>query len=98
MIKDLDIFAKVGKATAHEEYVEFEVRNNQLYTNDESFVFNGILSVEFLKVLFFHYYSAHSIMGNFFMLQYLSNLVSVPIYIEIMNRWDIVSHPIKPDA
>lgn len=50
VIKDLDIFAKVGKATAHEEYVEFEVRNNQLYTNDESFVFNGILSVEFLKV------------------------------------------------
>ncbi|KAI6658203.1 Transposable element P transposase [Oopsacas minuta] len=49
VIKDLDIFAKVGKATAHDEYVPFELKNSQLYIRDESFLFDGILSVEFVK-------------------------------------------------
>ncbi len=33
MIKDLDIFAKVGKATAHDEYIEFEVKDDKVYVN-----------------------------------------------------------------
>ena len=31
VIRYLDIFAKVGKATAYDEYVEFELKDNKIY-------------------------------------------------------------------
>lgn len=30
VIKDLDIFDLVGKATAHDEYIEFEIKSNKV--------------------------------------------------------------------
>ena len=33
LIKDLDIFSRVGKAAAHDEFVEFELKNNKIYVN-----------------------------------------------------------------
>jgi hypothetical protein len=33
VIKDLDIFARAGKANAHDEYVEFELKDNKVYIN-----------------------------------------------------------------
>ena len=33
VVKHLDIFSKVGKATAYDEYVEFEFKNNKIYVN-----------------------------------------------------------------
>ena len=31
IVKDLDIFSKVGKATAYDEYVEFEFKDGKVY-------------------------------------------------------------------
>ena len=31
IVKDLDIFSKVGKATAYNEYIEFELKNGKIY-------------------------------------------------------------------
>ena len=34
VIKDLDIFAKVGKAAAHDEFVEFEIKDGKLFVKN----------------------------------------------------------------
>lgn len=34
ILKNLDIFATVGKATAYDEYVEFELKNDKIYHNN----------------------------------------------------------------
>lgn len=31
VVRKLDVFAKVGKATAFDEFIEFEVRNNKVF-------------------------------------------------------------------
>jgi hypothetical protein len=31
VIRNLDIYSKVGKATAYDEYIEFEFKNNKIY-------------------------------------------------------------------
>ena len=49
-VPSLDIFAKVGKAAAHDEIVPFSVGNGQLHVSGESSDFGGTLSVEFSKV------------------------------------------------
>ena len=36
IIKDLDIYAKVGKAEAYDEYIEFEIRNRQVYYKNKN--------------------------------------------------------------
>ena len=36
IIRNLDIYAKVGKAEAYDEYVEFEIRNKQVYYKNKS--------------------------------------------------------------
>lgn len=33
VVKHLDIYSKVGKATAYDEFVEFELKNNKVYLN-----------------------------------------------------------------
>jgi len=35
VVKGLDIFSKVGKATAHDEFVEFELKDDMIYVNGE---------------------------------------------------------------
>ena len=36
VIKNLDIYAKVGKAEAYDEYIEFEIRNRQVYYKNKN--------------------------------------------------------------
>ena len=36
IIRNLDIFAKVGKAEAYDEYIEFEIRNKNVYYKNKS--------------------------------------------------------------
>jgi hypothetical protein len=49
---DLDIYERVGRAVAHDEYVEFEVKDGKiLYAGDESEITAGKMRVEFVKVL-----------------------------------------------
>ena len=48
---DLDIFERVGRGVAFDEYVEFEVREGKiLYEGDESEITAGKMRVEFIKV------------------------------------------------
>ena len=50
IIPNLDIFARVGKAAAHDEVTRFKILNGQLLVQEESSPFKGTLSVEFSKV------------------------------------------------
>ena len=48
---DLDIFDRVGRGIAHDEYIEFEVKDQKiLYEGDESELTMGQMRVEFIKV------------------------------------------------
>lgn len=54
VIKDLDIFAKVGKAAAHDEYIQAELRDDKVYVNGEEApsafeAKNKLLRVRFVK-------------------------------------------------
>jgi len=47
---DLDVFERVGRGVAHDEYIEFEVKDGKiLYENDESEISAGKIRVEFIK-------------------------------------------------
>lgn len=50
VVKDLDIFDRVGHSTAHDEIVSFSIRRGKLSVQGEVSTFNGKLSVEFVKV------------------------------------------------
>lgn len=50
MVSNLDIFAQVGRGTAHDEYVYFVVRRGKIYFKDEvSDVRNNLVRLEFIK-------------------------------------------------
>lgn len=50
MIDELDIFANVGRVTAHDEYVPFQIKNNRLVVKGRSSAFSGKLKVTFKKI------------------------------------------------
>lgn len=50
MIDELDIFANVGRVTAHDEYVPFQIKNNRLVVKGRSSAFSGKLKVTFRKI------------------------------------------------
>ena len=50
VVKNLDIFSKVGKAMAHDEYIPFTISDDMLEVLGEKSPFHGSLSIEFLKV------------------------------------------------
>lgn len=50
VVSNLDIFAKVGKAMAHDEVTKFTIENGQLVVGDQVSDFDGTLTVEFSKV------------------------------------------------
>lgn len=59
VIQGLDIYEKVGRAVAHDEYVPFTIVDNQLHINGETLPFTGSVYVEFVKVsrrdlMFYH--------------------------------------------
>ena len=33
IVRHLDVYSKVGKATAYDEYIEFELKNNKIFMN-----------------------------------------------------------------
>ncbi|TMW50691.1 hypothetical protein DOY81_004215 [Sarcophaga bullata] len=50
VVSNLDIFAQVGRGTAHDEYVYFTVSNGKLYyKGDASDVRNNMVRLEFIK-------------------------------------------------
>ena len=50
VVSNLDIYAKVGKAIAHDEVTRFTIENGQLLVGDQVSDFEGTLTVEFSKV------------------------------------------------
>lgn len=54
VIKDLDIFSKTGKAIAHDEYIEFELKNDKIIVNKSEAPLayepkNKLLKLKFVK-------------------------------------------------
>ncbi|KAA0713825.1 Malectin [Triplophysa tibetana] len=49
VVKDLDIFDRVGHSTAHDEIVPLSVKRGKLSVHGEVSTFNGKLAVEFVK-------------------------------------------------
>lgn len=49
IVSDLDIFAKVGKGVAHDEYIPFQIKGNKLSVNGEESNHDGKIKVEFIK-------------------------------------------------
>ena len=61
---DLDIFERVGRGVAHDEYVQFEVIDGKiLYAGDETEITGGKMRVEFIKVC--HIIVVHCILNMF---------------------------------
>lgn len=56
VVSNLDIFAKVGKAIAHDEVTRFTIENGQLLVGDQVSDFDGTLTVEFSKVKVYNTY------------------------------------------
>ncbi|XP_028822092.1 malectin-like [Denticeps clupeoides] len=49
VVKDLDIFERVGHSTAHDEIVAFSIKRGKLSVQGEVSTFNAKLTVEFVK-------------------------------------------------
>jgi len=50
ILSDLDIYEKVGRGVAHDEYIEFEIEGDRiLYEGEESEISAGKIRVEFIK-------------------------------------------------
>uniref|UniRef100_A0A671Q3R1 Malectin n=1 Tax=Sinocyclocheilus anshuiensis TaxID=1608454 RepID=A0A671Q3R1_9TELE len=49
VVKDLDIFDRVGHSTAHDEIVPFSIKRGKLSVHGEVSTFNGKLTAEFVK-------------------------------------------------
>lgn len=50
VVKDLDIYAKVGRGVAHDERVAFQVRQKKIIIEGKSYPFNAEIRVDFVKV------------------------------------------------
>ena len=50
LIDELDIFAKVGRATAHDEYIPFQIQNGRLVVKSRSSSYSGLLKVTFQRL------------------------------------------------
>ncbi|CAF1094137.1 unnamed protein product [Rotaria sp. Silwood1] len=50
IIDELDIFEKVGRATAHDEYIPFQIKNNRLVINGRSTSYSGKLKITFQRI------------------------------------------------
>lgn len=51
VVTDLDIFERVGRGIAHDEYIPFKVQGGKLiYNDEESDILAGKIRVEFIKV------------------------------------------------
>ena len=51
VVQQLDIYDKVGKGVAHDEYIPFTVNKGQILVGQELIRFPGILHTKFVKVI-----------------------------------------------
>lgn len=50
VVKDLDIFDRVGHSTAHDEIIAISIKKGKLSVQGEVSTFTGKLNIEFVKV------------------------------------------------
>jgi hypothetical protein len=50
VVKDLDIFQRVGRGIAHDEKIPFQIRQNKMIIKGKSQEFSNKIHVEFIKV------------------------------------------------
>ena len=51
VVENLDIFSRVGRGSAHDEYVPFNIKGNKLTVASEtSKIIGSKMAVEFIKV------------------------------------------------
>jgi len=50
VIKDLDIYDRVGYGVAHDEYIPFSIKNGNIRVGSHTSPFSGTFFVEFVKV------------------------------------------------
>lgn len=50
LIDELDIFAKVGRSSAHDEYFPFQIKNGRLVVKGRSSSYSGLLKVTFQRI------------------------------------------------
>ena len=50
VLEELDIFANVGRATAHDEYIPFQIKNGRLVVKTRSSSYAGKLKVTFQRL------------------------------------------------
>lgn len=53
VVKDLDIFDRVGHSTAHDEIIPMSIKKGKLSVQGEVSTFTGKLHIEFVKVIRF---------------------------------------------
>lgn len=53
VVKDLDIFDRVGHSTAHDEIIPMSIKKGKLSVQGEVSTFTGKLHIEFVKVIGF---------------------------------------------
>lgn len=51
VVKDLDIFDRVGHSTAHDEIIPMSIKKGKLSVQGEVSTFTGKLHIEFVKVI-----------------------------------------------
>ena len=80
---DLDVFERVGRGVAHDEYIDFEVKDGKiLYEGDESEISAGKIRVKFIKSYF------SNLQTELFQIQ--------PVQITILNlKFDFTAHNSK---
>ena len=59
VLENLDIFSKAGIAMAHDEYIPFRISGDELFIGGEELVYDGKITVEFLKVSNYKLYVIH---------------------------------------
>lgn len=65
VISSLDIYSKVGKATAYDEYVEFEFKNGKVYVEVKNQIFFSFVKYNKKhKMFFWSYWILCSIMND----------------------------------
>jgi hypothetical protein len=91
---DLDIFERVGRGVAFDEYVEFEVKDGKiLYEGDESEITAGKMRVEFIKVFFtFRFFDGKKIRREFWISLMKSFEPSVHVVNNIAIRFQFIAH------
>jgi len=50
VLDEIDIFSKVGRSTAHDEYIPFQIKNGRLVVKSRSSSYSGVLKVTFQKI------------------------------------------------